>query len=88
MKYYAFEYEVDEFTKSGEPNEVTGFRSTAGLLKIFKSKGNLDNWISEGKPNCLMTNSRARVSVKDARILKHGISVAEFDKLIEEVLES
>jgi hypothetical protein len=80
-KFYGFEYASGKNTTSGPPNEKTGNMNKAGKLVVFTKKENREEWADETGRST--QKIREAVSIKKARELHLGMSVADFDEMLD-----
>ncbi len=84
MRYYAFEYWSGRKTTTGKPNHTTGRLSIAGTLKLFSTRAERDRWVAAGRVTSDMQgNCRKTVTVRQARSLHQGMSIAAYNDMIE-----
>ena len=89
MKYYAFQFASGRNTTTGNTNEKTGKYSTAGTLTVFSSKKERDDWVARGKATSAMRgNCREAVTAREARELKCGQTLAQFQEEVEFSLDA
>ncbi len=89
MKYYAFQFASGRNTTTGNSNEKTGKYSTAGTLTVFSSKKERDDWVARGKVTSDMRgNCREAVTAREARELKCGQTLAQFQEEVEFSLDA
>ncbi len=83
IKFKGFEFYSGRRTTTGTPNSNTGYLSIAGKLVVFTNLVSLNSWIDAGEITSDMTgNCRASVNVKEARALHLGMSVADYNNMI------
>lgn len=84
QKYYAVEYKSGIATTTGLPNKKTGRYSKAVDSYVFSSKKERDNFVDNGKVTSGMRgNCRKSVNLKELRYLHKGLSLTEFDEMLE-----
>lgn len=82
-KYFAFKFENWPWTKTGEPHPTNGKYSIAGELAVFSLEVTRDEWVSE----ILATGQPAvPVSAKEARELHAGMTMKQYNKMVESIL--
>ena len=85
-KYYGFRFYSNRSCTYGSPNPVTGRYSIAGNIEVFRSKIDLNNWLSGEKlsaPCGCGGGERKQVTKKVARSLSLGVSVEDFEMDLE-----
>ncbi len=89
MKHYAFQYTSGRNTTTGSGNEKTGKHSIAGHLAVFSSKNDRDEWVARGKVTSDMRgNCREVVTAREARELKCGQTLAQFNEEVDFSLDA
>ena len=87
-QFYAVQYESGINTTTGQPNPRTGRMSKAVNLMVFSKKENRDEWVLKGKVTSDMQgNCRTSVTKKEARNLQLGMSIIEFNEMLEMILD-
>lgn len=83
-KYLAVQYWSGRDTTTGQANPITGHYSIACAIKSFDTKTERDAWVSSGKSTQAMRgNCHMAISKRDARNLCLGMSVADFNEMLE-----
>ena len=87
-KYYAVEFKSGPTTTTGQPHPRTGNYNKAVDLKVFLSQADCVQWLAQGKTTSDMQGlNRQAVTVKEARSMHLGMSVAEYNALLDELLQ-
>lgn len=88
-KYYAVQFTSGKNTTTGEANSRTGRMSKAVDLVSFSKKETRDNWVENGKITSDMQGGNCRKSVtkQEARDLHLGETLAEFNEMLERMLD-
>jgi hypothetical protein len=87
--FYAAQFESGENTTTGQPNSRTGRMSKAVNLMAFSKKENRDAWVDNGKVTSDMRgNCRKATTKKEARNLHLGMSVVEFNEMLDMMLDA
>ncbi len=86
--YFAVEYLSSKNTTAGTPNPRTGRMSKACNVEVFSSKTARDSWVSYGKITTDMQgNCRESITKKEAKELKSGWTISEFDEYCKAALD-
>ena len=85
-KFYAVEYLSGRNTTTGQPNQKTGYLSIAVHPQSFSSKPERDAWVDDGEHTSDMRgNCRSAVTLRQLRGLHLGLSLDDFDRLVEAI---
>lgn len=82
-KYYGFLYADGPYTTTGKPNKQTGRFSIAGKSVVFNKKESLLYWLEkEHFDNRDGKGKRVQVSKKELRRLNSGMSIKDFNMMV------
>ena len=89
--YYGFRFFSGKSTTTGQPHPITGRYNIAGNMAVFKTADELNNWLEKEDlttPSGLGGGKRIRTTKKGLRKYHLGMSIEDFDMLIEINLEN